>query len=80
MSKQLEQILGEKYAIYSVLPIAERRGFLIGYNLREEEIKKLTKEITELKHENGTCCKGYIEKKGSIELCDKCMKLFTHGA
>lgn len=45
MSKELEQILGDKYAIYSVLPIAERRGFLIGYNMREEEIKELSDAI-----------------------------------
>jgi hypothetical protein len=45
MSQEVEQTLKDKYDVYSVLPVAERRGFLIGYNLREEKLQEQAKEI-----------------------------------
>lgn len=51
MSQEVEQTLKDKYDVYSVLPVAERRGFLIGYNLREEKLQEQAKEIERLKAE-----------------------------
>lgn len=42
--KDLEKKLCEKFAAYSILPKAEKRGFIIAYRLLEEEIAELTNE------------------------------------
>jgi len=48
MSKELHKLLEEKFAVYSILPKAEQRGFMIGYNLRVEEIERLKGENEKL--------------------------------
>jgi hypothetical protein len=46
---ELEKKLGEKFAVYHILPKAEQRGFLIAYRLLEEEIEKLKQELIKMK-------------------------------
>jgi hypothetical protein len=67
MSKEVEQTLKDKYDIYSVLPVAERRGFLIGYNLREEKLQEQSKEIERLKGERTNYLLGFIEWAKAVD-------------
>lgn len=44
----LEKKLSDKYALYSILPKAEQRGFIKAYALLEEEISELKEQIKKL--------------------------------
>ena len=44
----LEKKLSDKFAIYSILPKAEQRGFIKAYALLEDEIESLEKQNAEV--------------------------------